>query len=180
MLITGGRAPVALDLARKFARRGARVVVVAESVSAQLCGRSRAVARTHRVPPPRQRPAAFVAALADIVRREEIDLIVPTCEEIFAVSRGLDALPCEVLAAPLQVLRRLHSKWEFIEAARALGLPVPATWLITSPRDLAGHSAAVRAQASLFSASAPKSGQCAIRRPQCTSARNSRGWRRNS
>jgi hypothetical protein len=134
VLITGGRAPVALDLARKFARSGCRVLV-AESSRAQLCSRSRAVVRSFSLPPPNREPSAFVDALVDIVRREHVDVLVPTCEEIFWVSRGLDRLRplCTVWAAPLDQLRQLHSKWEFIELARTAGLPVPLTQLSSIP-----------------------------------------------
>ncbi|GAA4095834.1 ATP-grasp domain-containing protein [Nonomuraea soli] len=130
VLITGGRAPVALDLARKFAAGGARVLV-AESASANLCGRSRAVAEVFRVPPPNRAPERFVRALVEIVRRERVELLVPTCEEIFWVARGRDELAthCHVLAAGLEELRGLHSKWEFVQKARGHGLPVPETRL---------------------------------------------------
>ncbi|WP_214326919.1 hypothetical protein [Nonomuraea sediminis] len=136
VLITGGRAPVALDLARKFARSGVRVVV-AESSRGNLCRASKAVDRTHPVPPPRQAPEAFADALVRIVKREGVDLVVPTCEEIFYVSRARDRLleHCEVLAAPLDTLRRLHSKWEFIRLAESWGLPVPRTELGTWSHD---------------------------------------------
>ncbi|MFI6596535.1 hypothetical protein ACIBHX_09805 [Nonomuraea sp. NPDC050536] len=128
VLITGGRAPVALDLARKFARSGMRVVV-AESSRGNLCRASKAVARTYRIPPPRQAPEAFADALVKIVKREGVELVVPTCEEIFYVARARDRLleHCEVLAAPLDTLRKLHSKWEFIRLAESYGLPVPRT-----------------------------------------------------
>ncbi|WP_219469707.1 hypothetical protein [Nonomuraea rhizosphaerae] len=135
VLITGGRAPVALDLARKFARSGVRVVV-AESSRAQLCGRSSAVAASYPVPPPNRAPRAFVQALADIVKAEGVRLVVPTCEEIFWVARG--RLPCEVLAEPLGTLRALHSKWEFVRLAKGFGLAVPETRLVLSARDLVG------------------------------------------
>lgn len=133
VLITGGRAPVALDLARKFARSGCRVLV-AESSRAQLCARSRAVARSFSLPPPNRAPSAFIDALVDVVREERVDVLVPTCEEIFWVSHGLDRLSplCTVWAAPLDRLRQLHSKWEFVELARSVGLPVPFTQLGTS------------------------------------------------
>lgn len=138
VLITGARAPAALDLARKFAAAGARVVV-ADSARAQLGRRSRAVARSYRVPPPNRRPDEFVDALVRIVRAEGVDLVVPTCEEVFFVARGRDVLGahCAVLAEPLDVLRRLHSKWEFPRWAAELGLPVPATTLVTSAEQLA-------------------------------------------
>ncbi|MEV0350261.1 ATP-grasp domain-containing protein [Nonomuraea sp. NPDC050680] len=137
VLITGGRAPVALDLARKFVRSGARVVV-AESSRAQLCARSSAVAVSHRVPPPNRAPEAFADALADIVKLEGVRLVVPTCEEIFWVARGRERLHCEVLAEPLGTLRALHSKWEFVQLAKGFGLPVPETALVMSQADLAG------------------------------------------
>ncbi|MEV0581590.1 hypothetical protein [Nonomuraea sp. NPDC050310] len=128
VLITGGRAPVALDLARKFAACGSRVLV-AESAPADLCRRSKAVAATFRVPPPNRAPGAFAEALAGIAKREAVDLLVPTCEEIFWVARALDVLEphCRVLAEPLERLRGLHSKWEFVRQAEAFGLPVPRT-----------------------------------------------------
>ncbi|NUT42497.1 MAG: carbamoylphosphate synthase large subunit [Thermoactinospora sp.] len=130
VLITGGRAPVALDLARKFAAAGARVLV-AESAAANLCGRSRAVAGVFRVPPPNRAPERFVRALVEIVRREGVELLVPTCEEVFWVARGRDELAahCRVLVAGLPELRGLHSKWEFVQKARGHGLPVPETRL---------------------------------------------------
>ncbi|NUR88613.1 MAG: carbamoylphosphate synthase large subunit [Nonomuraea sp.] len=128
VLITGARAPVALDLARKFHRSGVRVVT-ADSAAAELCRSSNAVSRSHRVPPPRQAPDAYADALVEIVRQESVDLIVPTCEEIFYVSRARDRLleHCDVLAAPLETMRRLHSKWEFVRLAQEFGLPVPDT-----------------------------------------------------
>ncbi|MFI6320784.1 ATP-grasp domain-containing protein [Nonomuraea sp. NPDC050556] len=129
VLITGARAPVALDLARKFAAIGERVLV-AESAPAHLCARSTAVSGNFRVPPPNRAPQAFADALAAIVKREGVDLVVPTCEEIFWVARGRLG---NALAAPLGQLRALHSKWEFIQLARSFGLPVPETVLVTSP-----------------------------------------------
>lgn len=130
VLITGARAPVALDLARKFAAIGERVLV-AESAPAHLCARSTAVSGNFRVPPPNRAPRAFADALAAIVKREGVDLVVPTCEEIFWVARGQLA---NTLAAPLGQLRALHSKWEFIQLARSFGLPVPETVLVTKPQ----------------------------------------------
>jgi hypothetical protein len=79
------------------------------------------VRRNHAVPSPRFDQDGFLAALDAVIRAEGIALVVPTCEEVFHVSAGLDRLPCEVLAPPRAQLRRLHSKWQFIAdlAARA-------------------------------------------------------------
>jgi hypothetical protein len=136
ILLTGGRAPVTLDLARMFHDAGHRVVV-AESLPQHLCRHSRFVARSFDVPAPNGDFDGFIGALARVVRHERVDLLVPTCEEIFHVSRGRDTLSahCEVLAAPWNQLRRLHSKWDFIQALAARGVTVPETWLLESQAD---------------------------------------------
>jgi len=126
--LTGGRAPATLELARLLARAG-HTVVVAESVRWPLTRGARAVARSVRVPPPRHDPAGFAEALADLMVRERIDLLVPTCEEVFYVARARDRLAQlgQVLAAPLAQLHPLHSKWQFAQRAAAHGLAVPET-----------------------------------------------------
>jgi len=126
VLILGPRAPAALELARSFAH-AAWTVHVADSVSCRLGAWSRAVFRAHRLPPPREDAAGFVAALARIAAAERIDLIVPTCEEVFAVSRYRHALPrsVRVLADDFDTLRALHSKRRFLELAADCGARVP-------------------------------------------------------
>jgi hypothetical protein len=156
ILLTGGRAPVTLELARLFRRAGHRVLM-AESLAWHLSKPSAAVAAHFRVPPPRQDPAGFTRALAAIVRREGVDLLVPTCEEIYAVARGraeLDAAGRDrggrgvqlnaptVLAEPLGKLRGLHDKWRFAQRAQALGLCVPETRRLESTADLEAALAA--------------------------------------
>ncbi|SDD23290.1 hypothetical protein SAMN02799630_02959 [Paenibacillus sp. UNCCL117] len=128
VLLTGGRAPAALELARQLSAAG-WTVFAAESADWHLCRTSRSVAGSYRVPPPAQETEAYTTALEQIVLKERIDWLVPTCEEIFYVSAGLDRLRrhCGVLTAPLGQLARLHSKWAFIRLAERLGFPVPAT-----------------------------------------------------
>lgn len=136
VLVTGGRAPAALELARLLAASGCEVHA-AESLRFHLCRTSKAVARSHRVPSPARDPEGFIGGLERIVRGEGIDWIVPTCEELFYVSAGLGRLGrmCRVLAAPLPQLRRLHSKWEFIGRAERYGFAVPHTRLLRTARD---------------------------------------------
>ena len=142
ILLTGGRAPAALELARLFARAGHRVVV-AESLAWPLTRTSRAVARHYRVAPPRQSPRVFVSALLDIVRRECVDLIVPTCEEVFHLSRWRHLLADQVtvFVAPFDQLRRLHSKHDFMLAVSGAGLPAPETVRVTDLADAVAHVA---------------------------------------
>ncbi|TMV52309.1 hypothetical protein FE783_05045 [Paenibacillus mesophilus] len=136
VLITGGRAPVALEMARMLAEAGCEVHA-AESLRFHLCRVSKAVTSSTHVPSPAWDTEGFLSGLERIVRREGIDWIVPTCEEIFYVSSGLERLErlCRVFAAPLGQLRRLHSKWLFIRRAEELGFAVPATRLLASPAE---------------------------------------------
>jgi hypothetical protein len=136
ILLTGGRAAAALELARLFHAAGWRVVM-AESLAWHPSRWSRAVARSYATPWPNRDPDGYIHALAHIVRCERIDLLVPTCEEIFYISKGRDRLAshCTVFAEDITTLRRLHSKWLFVQAAGRHGLPTPQTALLTSPGD---------------------------------------------
>lgn len=137
VLLTGARAPAALELARLLHAAGHRVVV-AESLGHHLGSASRAVAASHVVPAPVDDRAGFVAALARIAREERADVLLPTCEEVFHVAAGRAEIgeACEVLAPPLDQLRRLHSKLEFIRGLEARGVAAPETWELTGPGDL--------------------------------------------
>ena len=79
--------------------------------------RGRAREKTVRLPPPRgETLPAFAAALNAVITCELIDLLPPTCEEVFFVSRVRERLPeaCNVFTAPFELLRELHSKWTFV------------------------------------------------------------------
>jgi hypothetical protein len=127
VLITGARAPVAVDLARSFAAAGYEVHI-ADSVTGWAARSSRAVATTHLLPSPRADFPGFARALQDLMRRLDPVAIIPTCEEIFYLAAA--GLGDKVLAPPLAMLRTLHSKVAFASHARALGLAAPDTWRI--------------------------------------------------
>ena len=128
VLLTLGRLPKALDLARGFARAGCRVLV-ADPFPRHLAGASRSVARSIRVPPPRDGKAAYLAALDAIVDREGVDLVVPVSEETMHVAFLHDRLAGRArlfTMAPDQVLA-LHDKAGFIRQGEACGVLVPET-----------------------------------------------------
>ena len=135
ILITGGRAPVALELARAFHRAG-HTVFMAESLRGHLSQPSVAVKASFVVPAPRQETGAFLEALTRIVEQNQIDLLIPTCEEVFHIAKGLDDLPCRVFTEPLDKLDSFHNKWKFALAASDCGLRVPNSILIQNQSDL--------------------------------------------
>lgn len=135
ILLTGGRAPVTLDLARAFHRAG-HTVFTAESLRGHLSRPSAAVKANFAVPAPRQETEAFLSALEGIVEENRIELLIPTCEEVFHIAKGLDRLPCRVFTEPLKKLKDFHNKWNFVISAGECGLRVPETMLIARQDDL--------------------------------------------
>lgn len=133
VLILGARAPVALDHARRFARQGWKVTV-ADSISCLISGASRSVGATVRIASPRHAPAQFAADLGHACAKHAIDLIVPTCEEVFFLSRYRHRLSGEVrvLADDFDKLRDMHSKWRFLSLAQGCGANVPESALVGS------------------------------------------------
>lgn len=137
VLITGGRAPVALDLARHFAHAGIEVTV-ADSVPLFLTRASNAAKLAVKLPSPRYEFQEFIAAINRIVHRQKISLIVPTCEEVFYLAFGRKHLPSNVrvFCPAFETLQQLHSKWHFGALAAGRGIEVPKTWLIYSDTDI--------------------------------------------
>ncbi|MBI1400626.1 ATP-grasp domain-containing protein [Hyphomonas sp.] len=128
VLLTLGRLPKALELARALHGEGARVIV-AEPFGAHVCRASRAVDRSFRVPSPNADSAGYLAALESIVRDEDVDIVVPVSEEALHATALAGRLPARtrLFAPPKAQLERLHDKLVFNRLAAALELPVPET-----------------------------------------------------
>jgi hypothetical protein len=126
VLLTGTRAPATLDLARRLRRDGLRVVG-ADPTRFPLGRWSRAFSAHHRVPPPVVDPDGFLAAILTIIEKERVDLLWPTCEEIFHLAAAHDRLAGSVrmLCDPLAALLPLHDKLAF---ARFAGTLAPDSW----------------------------------------------------
>lgn len=147
VLILGGRAPVALDHARRFAHQGWSVTI-GDSIACRMSGWSRSVASTVTLPSARFAPRAYVEALCRAIRTHRIDLVVPTCEEVFFLSRYRSALPdaVRIVVGAFDTMDVLHSKWHFLEAAQGCGALVPASECVRTieqAREWAGTDAVV-------------------------------------
>ena len=135
ILLSGGRAPAALDLARAFHRAG-HIVFMAESFRAHISQPSNAITKNFFVPSPRHQTKAFIQALRNIIVDNKINLFIPTGEEIFYAAMERNELPCAVFSESITKLNQLHSKWSFVISAMANDLPAPETMLIRSKDDL--------------------------------------------
>lgn len=137
ILLTGGRAPVTLELARLFRQAGC-VVFVAESIPFHCCRFSRSVEKSYLVAPPRQNTRQFITDILEIIEKEKIDLLLPTCEEIFYIAQAHEelSLTCQVFSWPINKLNQLHHKGLFIRLAEELGFKVPKTLQCGSREEL--------------------------------------------
>ena len=92
VLLTLGRLPKALELARGFHALGCRVLV-AEPHAWHVCRLSRTVASSFALPAPNTHPDDYAQALRALVEREGVALIVPVSEAAPHVLTALNQTP---------------------------------------------------------------------------------------
>jgi predicted ATP-grasp superfamily ATP-dependent carboligase len=99
---------------------------------------SRFVAKFHRCPAMRDDPAGFLGFVEQLLTSGHFDVLLPTHEQGFLFARVLPRLQTLVgLALPdFQNYRAVHSKAGFSRLLDRLGLPQPATRIITSESEL--------------------------------------------
>jgi len=138
ILITGARAPAALHLARLFHAAGHRVVL-ADTHRFPVSRGTRAASYI-RLPAPRRGIGHYADAVHRVVREQQIDLIIPTCEEVFflAAIRDLHAKPIPLCAPPIAALASAHNKATFALSAVGFGADPPRTDAVTSAAELRG------------------------------------------
>lgn len=136
VLILGARSPAALDHARRFALQGWRVVV-GDSAPCRITAWSHAVHASIALPPARFALRDYAIALNRVIRAHRIELVVPTCEEVFYLSRVRARLPGEVrvVVDDFDKLASLHSKWHFLDLAKHCGAGLPESTLVESVQE---------------------------------------------
>ena len=124
-------------MSRRFHEKGYEVFI-AETSSHHICRHSNAVKKHFVVPSPRFQPDEFIKTLVEICKTEKIDLVLPTFEEIFCLSKGKDLFPkhTKVFFEDYDTLDHLHNKWLFNQKIKTLGFNAPKSYLISSQEDL--------------------------------------------
>jgi len=137
ILLTGGRATIALELARQFHAQGHNVYVT-DCNRLHICRYSNTVRKSFKTPSPRYEPDEFIRSLVHIIEDHQIDLLIPTCEEIMFISGYLDRFPkfCKVFCSSFEMIHELHSKWLFCQKTNELGFNPPKTQLIETSEDV--------------------------------------------
>ena len=133
-LLTVGRFPKALALARGLHRAGVRVIV-ADPLKRQLCTVSRAVAKNYQVTAPNRDLAAWEQDILEIVEREQVTDLIPASEEICHVAALAPKLPESVryVGPALSWIEQWHDKLRFVEHAIARGVTAPSVFTTADP-----------------------------------------------
>lgn len=105
------------------------------------CRFSNYVRRWIRSPSFSKEPEAFLRLLADLIREGQYDVILPTHEQVYLLSRYADVLsPYAGLALPaFASLERLQNKAEFSRLLDELALPQPQTTIVRRREELKGE-----------------------------------------
>ncbi len=142
ILLTLGRLPKALELARCLKAAGCEVFV-AEPFGTHICKASNAVTKCFRVTAPNTDAEAYLSELLKIIADTAIDMVIPVSEEVVHVSRLRDRLPPQVrmFAPDHATILGLHDKFNFIEIVRRAELRAPATFWASSDAAKAFSSA---------------------------------------
>lgn len=135
VLILGARAPACLEWARAFCEAGWEVSV-GDSLNHPLSRFSQAVQHFVRLPEPRNNPTLWIDSLASVITAQQIDLVLPTCEEVFYLAHGLERLSqlCRVLTSDLALLHHLHHKYHFANLSQDWTVTAPQTHLLENPQ----------------------------------------------
>ncbi len=133
ILLTLGRMPKGLELARGFAHQGCQVYV-ADPHKKHISKYSNSITDCFQVTAPNVSTESFLAELLEIVVTNSIDIVVPVSEESVYTAQIIEQLPegVEYFGPGFDVARLLHNKYQFNQLLRSLDLPAPDSALLES------------------------------------------------
>ena len=106
-----------------------------------LCRFSSHVRRWYRCPSFSRSPEAYLDFLIQRLEKGKYDVLFPTHEQVYLVSRFRDRLSkyAHIAVPDFEVIERTQSKIGFIRLMEELGLPYPATAVLRDEADLDRH-----------------------------------------
>ena len=133
-LLTVGRFPKALTLARGLHRHGVRVLV-ADPLKRQLCSVSRSVSKNYQVAAPNTDVRAWERDILEIIDREQVTDLVPVSEEVCHVANLAPKLPAHVryVGPSTPWIAQWHDKLAFVSHAIDRGVTAPSVFTTTDP-----------------------------------------------
>lgn len=126
ILISGGRAPFALELIRIFAQEGHEVHML-EFLTHTLSSYSKYTYKTHIISAPNNSEGDFCDELIGLLENENFDLLIPTCEESIYLSKYKSDIQkyTRLFSCDYHEIQKLHDKEDFINLLKLKKLPYP-------------------------------------------------------
>jgi predicted ATP-grasp superfamily ATP-dependent carboligase len=127
----------ALAVTRSLGAKNIDVFTADESITA-LAGSSRFSIQHFSYPSPRLNPEQFIETISDIVKRQGIDILMPMTElttQLLLLHQ--DSFPGIKIPFPaLSIVDSLADKYQLMQMAESLDVPVPQTWYVSNPENL--------------------------------------------
>ena len=136
ILVTGVRAPMSLDVIRALAQAGHQVWA-SDALRFPIAKNSPYINAYLRTAAPRLDFISYAKNIIDICEQCHIDMIIPTCEEVFWLAK-IKSLPAftQLQSVGLQQLLQLHHKAQFAELANQLGCGAGAFFTVLSQAEI--------------------------------------------
>lgn len=137
VLITTSRMPFSIEAIRCFGRAGHRVFAT-DTFRFAPGNHSKYVEEALVVPSPRFETEAYIDRLNELVSKHEIDLLLPTFEEVFYITHHRSAFPkdLEIFAGSFEALKTLHDKSRFMDLCGRVGVRMPKSVQVKSRDEL--------------------------------------------
>jgi predicted ATP-grasp superfamily ATP-dependent carboligase len=129
VVITHCRDRIGYNVLRSLGRKGLKVVVGVDQFSGMgIYSHYKYKSFSH--PSFAQNERAFIQQLRQTLLKYTPQICIPTYEDIFVIAKYLDEfkdLPVQIPIANVNILNRLHDKYDSIQLAKSLGIPTPET-----------------------------------------------------
>lgn len=130
VLILGGRAPVSLYLAKILSENSHRVFT-ADSIRRFVAKKAKYIEKGFVIRKPNEDIEGFTEDINKIVKDNNIDIVIPTCEEAFHLSKVKEKINTVVFVEDFSKMIKLHDKYEFIKFCESIDIRIPETKIVT-------------------------------------------------
>ena len=131
-LITGARSPAALEMVRNLGCRGHQIHLT-DSLKYPIARCSKFVSSYHQIASPIKSIESYKNSINQILISNKIDYLLPTCEEVFYISKIKEqlVLSTDILCSDIHLLRMMHSKIKILDLAADCEILIPTTFLVS-------------------------------------------------
>ncbi len=136
ILITSGRSFVSLEYIRIL--KG-NAIFIQENQEEYICKYSNSVAGFCITASPRFEFEKYRKQIMDFISLKKIDLIIPTCEDIFYISQlkeDIESVWVKIMCDTFDKLKTFHSKKNIMEISMDLWIQIPRTIRFTKKEEL--------------------------------------------